>query len=175
MPSSGQSDAFPATSVRRELGLTKAVIVILGIGLVFVGRREAAWPIATWAMYSKRTTAFPPARASIIELKVISVQGDTHAVSSIDLFPAERVEVADILFLHAFDDTPPKHRDSDRSYLVRLLNLRMSDVEIQEIQGWRVSWDVSPLELPPLRRDRPAEVRLLGSFSAAHYGQRGRR
>lgn len=164
MSSDARFEEPPAPSFRGELRLIKAAIVVLGLAVCLVGRRVSTWPVATWGMYSTWTPKLPPTRTSIIELRVVSARGDTQTVSSADLFSEERHELGDSFFEHAFDDVQSAHRDADRVYIARLLDLRAADVEAREIQGWRVSWEVRPLELPPLHRDQPAELRLLGSF-----------
>lgn len=151
---------------RRELRVTKVVLLIIVLGLCVVGKRYALWPIVTWPMYS---TLMPqlPAAACATELRVVSSRAEMYKLAPSDLIPMDRAGDADKSLEVAFNDSDHFSRDAYRVYLATLVRRALPDVEVETIQGWKVCWEVDPLAVPPLNRDRPVTETLLDSFTAS--------
>lgn len=94
---------------RRELWLTKVVLLIIVLSLCVVGKRMALWPIVTWPMYSARMPQFPAASACAIELRVVSSRAEIHKLAPSDLISIDRASVADKSLAYAFDNSDLCH------------------------------------------------------------------
>lgn len=167
MSSDYQPDNELHPASRRELWITKAVLLIIVLGLCVVGKRIALWPIVTWPMYSAIMPEFPAAAACTIELRVVSSRAEIHTLAPSDLIQLDRAPVAEKIIKYAFGDGDRALRDAHRVYLANLAKRVLSGVEVETIQGWRVCWEVDALALPPLDRSHPVQEVLLGSFPSS--------
>lgn len=169
MTTSPPPDSGSHASARRSLCLTKAALLLIGLGMLVAGKRISTWPIQTWPMYSTSTPTFPPPLAAMVELRVVDGDGDIQRLAPWDLFPFDGSEIAATIFEHAFEHRDQRSRDADRTYLMELINRRRGGARAEVVQGWRLEWTVAPLAVPPLHRDAPTREVFLGSFSASHY------
>jgi hypothetical protein len=147
-----------------ELHLTKFALVLILLGFCFVRERIGAWPIMTWPMYSSRWPVFPESTVTRLELRIETREGYWYSLQPVDLFPLERVNVAENVIAAAWTATSPAHRRANRRYLIEQVQQQLPHVEIQTLQIWEMSWDVTPLALPPLDYANPSQVRLVGGF-----------
>ena len=118
----------------------------------------------TWPMYSTRTTAYPGPVESRVGLRVIeSSTGRVRArLDPVELVSMERDVVAPAVIQHAFLQGNSASARAHRAYLLRLVRLALPGVEIDSVEAWQTEWEVEPLGVPPLTRDRPARQILLG-------------
>jgi len=66
----------------------------------------------------------------------------------------------------AFDNADVRVRDASRRYLIRAVsNLVHTNSEIKTIQAWKLSYQVEPLEVPPIQLQAPTSEVMVDSFS----------
>lgn len=154
----------PAFQGTLDLRLTKLTLGLILLGFFLVGERIGAWPIMTWPMYSSRWPVFPESTVTRVELRIESREGNWYSLQPVDLFPLERVNVAENVIAAAWTATSLAHRKANRRYLLEQVQRQLPHVEIQTLQIWEVSWEVTPLALPPLDYANPSQARLVGGF-----------
>ncbi len=152
----------------RALRRTQLALVLIILGYAAVGRSFKLYPITTWPMYSRRTTPYPGQLQSRFELRVIErATGQLVArLDPVDLVSYER-NVAPAVIRHALGSGDSASLRAHRAYLLRLVRIALPGVEIDSVEAWRLEFEVEPLELPPLWRERPAGQVLLGVLHPA--------
>ena len=158
------------TNALRALRLTKISLVILLVGVCFVGKRKSTWPIVSWALYSGYSERFrpPPPDVSVTELRVYTESGDLQVVNPESILTLPRDSLALSIVEQAFDDTDVSVRDESRRYLMQAVsNLLGKSVNVETIQAWQLTYPIEPLIVPPIQVQSPTDETLLGSFSRA--------
>jgi hypothetical protein len=148
------------TRTYKSLWLTKAALLVIVIGICVVGKRLTLWPIVAWPMYSTYAPKYPPPTAEIEQLRVVSETDEVYRFLPADLLSFERHKTVQRLIKEAFSD-----RAKQRQTLTELVAHNLPGVEIKKIERWQLEWQVDPLALPPLERNRPDREIFLGSFN----------
>lgn len=151
-----------------SLQLIKISLAFFLLGICVVGRRETTWPMITWILYSGGSPRFRPPEPSIsiVELRAYTAAGDLHVVKPEQLLSIPYDSLSHDIVEQAFSDTDTPVRDESRRYLAGAVSrLIDADSEIQTIQAWNLSYQIDPLEVPPIQRQSPATEMMLGSFS----------
>lgn len=149
------------------LRITVISLLIFILGICVAGKRKSTWPIITWSLfssYSKRFQ-FPEEIISTTELRIYTKTGKSYVIRPEQLISVARSGLSKRLIANAFDDSNISVRNATRIYLVRRLRdyiPKGSNVEI--IQGWKISYQVEPLALPPIRLEEPMSEVMVGSF-----------
>ena len=148
----------------RTLRLTQLALAVVLLGFLLAGRSFKPFPIVTWPMFSTLTSPYPGPVASQVDLRVVdSSTGRVRArLNAAELVSLERNLVALEVIEHAFLDEDLSWARTHRAYLLRLVRIALPGVEIDSVEAWETAWEVEPLRLPPLTRDRPARQTLLG-------------
>jgi hypothetical protein len=132
---------------------------------IFSGLPEY-WPLTRWAMYAGVGNV--PQQLDRYEVAVTDSAGTTHHVPYMELGFLGRNILRD-----AFARSPLK-RDLYRTVLIdrTYFALRHAEnVEIVEIEGWHLIYDVHPVLFPPVDIDDPSSSNSLGRFPAAFYAE----
>ncbi|GEM_PF-2333914 len=152
----------------QALRLIKIFLLILVLGICVVGKRKSTWPIVSWALYSGYSARFRPPEPSVsaIELRVYTTTGDLHLVKPEHVLTLPRDSLSHKIVEQAFDNANVRVRDASRRYLMRAVsNLVHTNSEIQTIQAWKLSYQVEPLEVPPIQLQAPTSEVMVDSFS----------
>lgn len=156
------------SSSLQALQLTKISLIIFILGICVVGRRESTWPIVTWVLYSTYTDRFRPPKPSVsaVELRVYTATGELHIVKPEQLLTLPYDSLSHSIVEQAFNNTDIGVRDESRRYLINAVtNLVRANSEIETIQAWKISYQVEPLEVPPIQVQAPDSEVMLGKFS----------
>ncbi|MEQ8971891.1 MAG: hypothetical protein RIE73_16025 [Coleofasciculus sp. C1-SOL-03] len=152
----------------QALRLIKIFLLIVVLGMFVVGKRKSTWPIVSWALYSGYSARFRPPEPSVsaIELRVYTTTGDLHVVKPEQVLTLPRDSLAHDIVEQAFDNEDVSLRDASRRYLMRAIsNLLNTNSDIKTIQAWKLSYQVEPLEVPPIQLQAPTSEVMLDSFS----------
>ena len=152
------------TASLRALRRTQLALIVILLGLLVAGRRISLFPIMTWPMYSTRTTPYPGPLASRLELRVID-RATGSVVARLDpaeLVSAERDEVVPAVIREAEGEGGLDAAPAHRAYLLHLARIALPGMELDSVEAVRTEWEVEPLGIPPLARDRPVRHTLRG-------------
>lgn len=156
------SDTSHDSPDRLRLLLSKLSVLIILVGLVYVGRRHGAFPIVNWPMYSSRPMPFPAGSVSAFEIRVRTQDGGAVKLSPASLLPFGRDQVILDLIGAAFSSEDAELRARYQLALGEMVRRSLRDRGVAGIEVWRVVWKVEPLASPPLDRLAPADQILLG-------------
>ena len=154
---------------KKKLRIIKVVIFVLILGISVRGKKISTWPIMNWPVYTTFSRGFPEPTASAVELRVYSKSGDLYILKPKDLMPIERTSISKNVFNYAFSHDDSRLEIKNRVYLAQTVTRILKDVEVDSIQAWKLNWDVSPLDVPPLTKDKPTNEFFLGSFLIKDY------
>lgn len=171
IPKPGYTDKQTAW---RALRLIKISILILSLGLTFVGKRKAGWPIVSWALYSEYSARFRPPEPVAIdtELRIYTTTGDMYVVKPEHVLTVPRDSLSHKIIEHSFNEDNVTLRNSSRQYLANaLLSQLPQHSEIEAVELWEISYQVEPLSVPPFQAQSPASRVMLGSFSTKELAQ----
>lgn len=158
-------DKYPSDiEFLRSLRHIKIILLIVGLGLLVVGKRVILWPLVNWPMYSDWRTPFPESSRDIVELRIINDSDQMQRLLPSDILPFDRKNVAELLIEQAFFEGDTQSRRHNRAALTEILQSDGRFQDARTVQAWRVQWTVQPLSLPPLDRDSPRQETLVGSF-----------
>lgn len=153
----------------QALRIIKISLLIVLLGICVVGKRKSTWPLVSWALYSEYSARFKPPEPSVsdIELRVSTTTGDTHIIKPERIISITRDSLAHDIVKQAFDSKDLNLRDASRRYLMTAISKSIpQDSEIETIQAWKFSYQVEPLEVPPIQLQTPTSEVMLDSFSA---------
>jgi hypothetical protein len=148
----------------RELRTNLAILIVILLALCVVGRKTQFWPIMTWPMYSTLTSQFPTSEASIVELRVVTHDGQVLRITPRELFPKGHDKLSKWVIQDAFSGEVESRALANRRWLASAVRDRFPHTDVKSVEGWKIVWDVNPLAIPPLNRDVPAQEVLLGTF-----------
>ncbi|MDJ0843611.1 hypothetical protein [Crocosphaera sp.] len=151
------------------LKITKIALFLFILGLPIVAKRITTWPIMTWAVYSTYSKGFPDSTASIVEVRVHSKSGESYVLKPSDIMPRGRTRIAKAVLNYAFESDDPNLATANRTYLAQTIPRILNRTDIESVEYWQITWDVFPLNVPPLDRDKPSSENLLGSFMIDDY------
>jgi hypothetical protein len=132
-------------------------VLVVCIGLA--GGRAVAWPFIAWPMYAGGYPG-PPEQVSDVQLRLLGRDGCTMAVTAPEVFGHVEIALGREVIARAFEDGP--ERAAYRDVVLRRLRPLLVSGSVTAVQGWRLRWEVRPLELPPIDLARPTGSELLG-------------
>lgn len=153
------------------VNVTKLVLLFLIFKIARAHLSARIWPIVTWSVYSNYARSFPDPTASTLAVSAISKTGDRYLIEPYDLMPSGHDENVRDAFEYAFHADDLDLQQASRVYLFEIITRLLKDVEIETIESKQIIWKVDPLAVPPLVRDTPEEITVLGSFAVANYQQ----
>jgi len=154
----------------QALLLIKISLVICLLGVAVVARRESGWPIISWILYSGYSERYQPPKPSVseIELRIYTDAGDVHIVKPEQILSIPYDSLSYSIVKQAFNekDKDVSVRDASRKYLMQAISEFIStDSKIQTIEAWELSYQVEPLEVPPIEKNHPTSEVMLNRFS----------
>lgn len=156
----------------QSLRLIKFVLLIFTIGICFVGKTKATWPIVGWTLYSGYSARFrPPEPAvSITELRVRTRSGELLVVKPEQILSLPRDSLSHKIVEQAFNNTDSEERIESRKYLLNAISSYInSESQIETVQAWQLTYQIDPLTVPPIQRQDPNTEVMLGDFAAQDY------
>jgi len=149
------------------LRLIKISLLIFLLGMCVVGKRKSTWPIMSWALYSEYSARFQPPEPTVtnLELRVITIDGQTHIVKPKDVLTMPRDSLSYRIIEQAFSGEDAAVRVASQDHLRRSLSILLHPhTEIERVQVWEKIYPVAPLSVPPVQIDSPKREVMLGSF-----------
>lgn len=146
----------------------QATVLVLGLILVafsLIGRRNAAWPIFLWEMYSLDSDRYPPPTFSVVQLRVTDDNGQLHRLSASDLLAPDQHKLPQQAVEGAFAGQDLATQARYRRFLAVVAEQAVGTSELRCLEAWRLTWEVDPLAVPPLVREEPAQEQLVGRFA----------
>ena len=154
---------------KKKLIITKIVVFVLILGISVRGKKISTWPIMNWPVYTTFSRGFPESTASAVELRVYSKSGDLYILKPKDIMPIERASISEKVLNYAFSHDNSRLENKNRVYLAQTITRIFKYVELDSIQAWKLIWNVSPLDVPPLIKNKPTKEVFLGSFLIKDY------
>lgn len=163
-------EAASASELRNSwvLQATKISLALFLVGTSLAGKQKATWPMVSWVLYSHYSARFrtPEPSVSVIRLGVRTEAGTLHIVRPEQILTLPRDSLAHSIVEGAFESSDADVRTASRKYLVQAMaDFLDTDSAIATIQAWKVSYQVEPLEVPPIQTQTPTTEVSLGSFS----------
>lgn len=158
---------------QRALQLTKIVLLIFILGISVVARREWTWPFVTWILYSSYSARFRPPEPTVsaVELRVLATNGETYVVKPEQILSLPYDSLAHDIVEQAFIEADSPVKVESQRYLVGAISeLIDPNAEIETIQAWKLTYSVTPLEVPPVNVQSPTAEVMLDSVSVADLG-----
>jgi len=168
-------DEHPAAiSDRRRLRAVELALAVVVSCIAVAAGHVATWPLIAWPMYARGYPA-PPDQVSDVRLRLLGRDGVTTTVTAPAVFGHVETALGREVIARAFQQRPDRAAYRD----VLLLRLRplLAARDVAEIQGWKLTWEVHPLDLPPFDLDDPMAEELLGRIEpgpAAEGAERAR-
>ena len=167
------SESRPADSrAIQSLRLVKIVLIIFTIGICFVGKTKATWPIVGWTLYSGYSARFRPPEPAVsaTELRVRTTSGERLLVKPEQILSLPRDSLSHKIVEQAFNNTDSEQRIESRKYLLDAIsNFINTESEIETVQAWQLTYQINPLTVPPIQRQAPDIEVMLGDFGAKDY------
>lgn len=153
--------------VRRLLIVKLGLAVCIG-GIALFNGADDAWPFVGWPMYANFRYPGPPTQ--LVMHKIVATD-DTGSV--VTLAPEDVVTSNEILWLEkiarsAAGNAPTA--DADRRFLYALIEARLDDRTIRQINIVRYTWSVDHTHTPPYEADRPDRRRLIARLTRTGDG-----
>jgi hypothetical protein len=110
---------------------------------------------------------FPPPREHVarMQLRLVGRDGHVTQVMPCAIFGHVDIKVGHEVAARAFEDRPD--RGAYRDVLLRRLHPMLSAAGADRVQGWQLTWEVHPLELPPFDLEHPSTESMLGTIDCA--------
>lgn len=143
-------------------------MLIIMIGVCFVGDRWTYWPVLSWPMYARRDFPYPGDTADrcflVVELEDRRGNTRRERVEMMGLLPVgwdvQLQQICEVAFA-------PEPGPQAQRTLLHFAQVYFRDEPVKAIAFYREVWDVEPAAIPPLDQANPRSTQLLGRFEAA--------
>jgi hypothetical protein len=144
-----------------EYKAVKITLIIICIAIISVGKTKQFWPITSWPLYSRHRPPFPSSSATLFQVIVLDKNNQVYELLLKDILSDEQLDKLTMPLVERIVER--NEQNSSQIYqesFVSLIQKTLPNVDIKEIQIWKLHWTVNPLSFPMLDYERPNQKTL---------------